>query len=178
MLEAEIIALPAAPHITLAPQAAIVSLTAFRHGAAPLRAALGVDLPATPRRITADGTDYLWSGPDSWLAVAADDTLALRLAETLRGHAAVTDQSDGRVVLHVSGRHARAALSRLVPIDLHLNAFLPGATALTLAGGITVQIWQPELGVFALACFRSFAHALHHALAVAMASAIDGDVSF
>ncbi len=171
VLEPESLALPAAPHVALAPQCAIVSLAAFSAGAVPLREALGVDLPGSPRRVTAGGTDYLWSGPDSWLAIAADEGLAGRLAEALGGRAAVADQSDGRIILRVTGPQARTALSKLVPIDLHPDAFPPDATALTLAGPIGVQLWRTDDGAYALACFRSFGHALHHALAAAMASA-------
>ncbi len=171
VLEAEVLAVPAAPGVTLAPWRAIVSLAAFSGGAAPLCAALGVALPETPCRVSADGVDYLWSGPGSWLALADDAALAMRLAASLQGHAAVTDQSDGRVVLHVAGPHARAALAKLVPIDLHPQVFRPDATALTLAGPIGVQLWRPDEDSYALACFRSFGHALHHALAEAMASA-------
>jgi len=37
------------------------------------------------------------------------------------------------------------------------------STALTLAGHIPVQIWRED-GQFAVACFRSFAKSLYHAL--------------
>jgi heterotetrameric sarcosine oxidase gamma subunit len=51
-----------------------------------------------------------------------------------------------------------------VPIDLDERVFPPDAVALTLAAHIGVRLWREADGAFALACLRSFAHPLHHAL--------------
>jgi sarcosine oxidase subunit gamma len=61
----------------------------------------------------------------------------------------------------------RDALAKLVPIDLHPKNFTPDSTALTLAAHISVQIWQTADGAYNLACFRSFAEDLYHALTAA-----------
>jgi sarcosine oxidase subunit gamma len=165
MLEAEILDIPGTELVKLAPPQSIVSIAAF-HGGLPVGEVLGVALPETPRRVTVDGVMYLWAGPESWLAIADGPALEPRLA-VVQNIAAITDQSDGRAILSVAGRHAREILARLVPIDLHPSAFPADATALTLAGHISVQIWQDEAGDFQLACFRSFAEALYHSLAEA-----------
>jgi methylglutamate dehydrogenase subunit D len=152
--------------VSLAPVRSILSVTAYHDGLERLQTALGVVLPATPRRVTADGIIFLWSGPASWLAVAGTDDLGFEsyITEVAKGFASVTDQSDGRVIFRVHGAHARDALAKLVPIDLHPRVFAPDATALTLAGHITVQLWQADDGAYELACFRSFAEALYGAL--------------
>ncbi len=171
MLEARVqLQLPslgAGMKLALAPLGAIVSVAAYDGAAERLSAALGVALPRQPRLLTADGVTWLWSGNDSWLALADDAALAGRLATAAQNLAAVADQSHGRVILRLAGPGAADLLARLVPIDLDPQAFPPDATALTLAGHIGVQLWRDDAGGFALACFTSFAQALADALAEA-----------
>jgi sarcosine oxidase subunit gamma len=162
VLEAEIFTFPANPYVSLLPPRSIISITAFHGKTADLNTALGVTLPLTPRRITADSVDYLWSGPDSWLAMADDQALAACIAAAAP-YAAITEQSDGKVIFRVTGPHARENLAKLIPIDLQEDEFPPDATALTLAGHLSVQIWREDNG-FYLACFRSFAKALYESL--------------
>jgi sarcosine oxidase subunit gamma len=143
----------------------IVSLAAFKGQAAALNQALGVTLPLTPRRITADNLTYLWSGPGVWLAIgpAAPD-----LAAKTSNIAAFTDQSDGQTLFKISSPSARAILAKLVPIDLHESIFPADAVALTIAAHIGIRLWREDDG-FILSCFRGFAGALHHALSEAAA---------
>jgi sarcosine oxidase subunit gamma len=138
----------------------LLSLAAYKGQRAALSEALGVALPTTPRRIVHNGTAYLWTGPDSWLAISETPALDLSAAAP---HAALTDQSDGHILLRVTGAHPRAILAKLVPLDLDPRAFPEDAVALTLAAQIGVKLWR-EGEDFLLACFRSFAGALHHAL--------------
>jgi heterotetrameric sarcosine oxidase gamma subunit len=65
--------------------------------------------------------------------------------------------------LRICGPGTREALAKLIPIDLHPSAFPPDATALTLAGHISVQIWNTPNG-FELSCFRSYTETLYEAL--------------
>ncbi|HQT64934.1 MAG: hypothetical protein B7Z75_10575 [Acidocella sp. 20-57-95] len=157
MLEAEIFPFVATAMVTPEPVLPLVSLAAFHGQTAALQAALGVALPLTPKSVRVGETLYLWSGPDAWLVVGG----AVEALTT--PFAAMTDQADGRSVFTVSGPHARDALAKLVPIDLHEQVFADGATALTLAGHIGVQIWR-EGEAFRLACFRSFAQSLYASL--------------
>jgi sarcosine oxidase subunit gamma len=168
MLDVQFPAIETNEFIALAPPRGIVSIAAF-NGAETF----GLPLPTTPRRIEHDGVTYLWSGPGAWLAIADDPALESRIATAVAAKAAVTDQSDGRVILTVTGPHAAAILAKLVPIDLHPTAFPPDASALTLAGPITVQIWRREAG-FHLACFRGFAESLGHALVQASQEFLPG----
>jgi sarcosine oxidase subunit gamma len=164
MLEALPLMLPATAAVALAPARHVFSVTAFAGAAPRLETALGIKLPAANHSLADGAITWFWSGPDSWLAMAAaafDGRLAAAAP-----YAAITDQSDGRAIFLVSGPRSREILEKLVPIDLHEAEFSAGHTALTLAGHIPVQIWR-EGEAFALACFRSFANALHHALAQA-----------
>ena len=168
MLEAAASTLAATACVQPLPHRSLVSLIAFRGKAEALNTALGVTLPITPRRITENATTYLWSGPNAWLAFSANPLRIEYLAAKAANLAAITDQSDGHFLIRVTGPHARAALAKLVPVDLHESAFPPDAVAITLAAHIGVKIWREDEG-FVLACFRSFAGALHHALLEAIA---------
>lgn len=143
----------------------IVSLMAFKGQVGALNQALGVTLPLTPSRITADDITYLWSGPNTWLAIGP---AVAALEQKAAPFAAFTDQSDGQSAFRVAGPFARAILAKLVPIDLHESIFLSGAVALTLAGHIGIRLWREE-DSFVLTCLRGFAGALYHALTEAAA---------
>jgi heterotetrameric sarcosine oxidase gamma subunit len=164
MLEAATPSLKPTALVHPAAQRAIVSLSAFKGQGAALGDALGVALPSTPRRIRHNGADYLWAGPNAWLVISENPALFDELATVVAPFAAITDQSDGHCILRVIGPRSRALLAKLVPVDLYERSFAPDAVALTLAAHIGVKLWQEEDGAFALACFRSFAGALHHAL--------------
>jgi sarcosine oxidase subunit gamma len=92
-----------------------------------------------------------------------DAGLEARIAAATKNLAAVTDQSDGKILLLLGGPDPRETLQKLLPIDLHESSFGPDATALTLAGHIPVQVWREDQK-FALACFRSYGKSLYHAL--------------
>jgi sarcosine oxidase subunit gamma len=161
MLEAQTLNLPATAHVRLSPWRDIVSIAAYRHSETELHQVL--TLPVTPHYLAAvAGVMFLWSGPAAWLAISESPGLEARIARVVGGLAAVTDQSDGRVIFRVTA--PRESLRKLVQIDLHESAFAPNSTALTLAGHIPVQIWQVD-GAFEFCCFRSFAESLYHSLA-------------
>ena len=78
----------------------------------------------------------------------------------MAGLASISDQSDGRIIIRVSGPRARQTLAKGIPIDLDPASFGPGDTALTAAGHINVQFWQLDaMPTFEFAVFRSFAAA-------------------
>lgn len=100
----------------------------------------------------------VWSAPGQWLAVAPSPRDLRDLPEILRGLAAVTDQSDGRALVRVSGPRARAMLAKGVAVDLHPRAFGPGRAAVTSIAHIGVQLWQRDAApTYDIAVARSFA---------------------
>jgi heterotetrameric sarcosine oxidase gamma subunit len=105
--------------------------------------AFGVALPAGPRRASAGGITFAGTGRDQWIA-SAEGAEAAGFAAKLRARigpfAAVTDQSDARLVLRLSGPHVRDVLAKGIPIDLHARVFKPGDVATTLAAYVGVQI--------------------------------------
>lgn len=123
----------------------IVNLAARRGQGGALAVAVqrswGLELPTTPRRAGDGRLAFLWSGGAQWLAIAeGTGDLELSLKDRLGSLASLTDQSDGRSVLRLSGSRTRETLAKGLAIDLHPRAFTPGDTALTLAGHIGVQI--------------------------------------
>jgi sarcosine oxidase subunit gamma len=105
--------------------------------------AFGVALPAGPRRATAGLVTFAGTGRDQWMA-SAEGAEAAGFAAKLRARigpfAAVTDQSDARLVLRLSGPRVREVLAKGVPVDLHPKAFKLGDVASTLVAYVGVQI--------------------------------------
>ena len=125
----------------------LATVVAKRHKLEGLKTAVsttyGVALPAGPRRAGSGVFAFAGIGPDQWLA-SADGAEASGFASRLRGRiglfAAVTDQSDARLLLRLSGPRVREVLAKGVPIDLHPKAFKPGDVANTVVAHIGVQI--------------------------------------
>jgi sarcosine oxidase subunit gamma len=137
-----------------------------------VRERFGLELLDGPKRVAAGPIAFVGIGPGKWLAVDAggDPAFVAGLARDLAGVAAVVDQSDGHVLVRVTGAHARDALQKAVPLDLHPRAFGPGAAACTILAQIGVVLWQlddaPGFEVAAPHSFMgSFRHALHFSAA-------------
>jgi len=123
-----------------------------------------LDLPDGPRVASSDGVSFAGIGVQQWLAAAetsAETDFVLRLREQLAGLASIADQSDGRVVLRLSGDRVREVLAKGVPVDLHPRNFRTGDVASTLVAHIGVQIQQlDDRPTFQLMAFRSLAGSL------------------
>jgi sarcosine oxidase subunit gamma len=131
-----------------------------------IRAGYGTDLPTGTGRVEGNDIAFVWAGPGQWLAIAergAGRDLEVELKGKLAGIASVVDQSDGRVVVRLSGPLARNVLAKGVPIDLHPRAFKPGSVAITHASHIGVILWQlDETPTYEVAMFRSYADSFAH----------------
>jgi heterotetrameric sarcosine oxidase gamma subunit len=127
-----------------------------------IQALFGIALPTGPKRITTGKLAFIGMGPGQWLAIehASGDaqTFAAKLKQDLAGFASVSDQSDARAVINVSGPAARQALAKGLPVDLHPRVFGPGDAALTQIALIGAHIWQiDETPTYEIAVFRSMA---------------------
>jgi sarcosine oxidase subunit gamma len=131
-----------------------------------IRAGYGADLPTGTGRVEGNDIAFVWAGPGQWLAIAergAGRDLEVELKGKLAGIASVVDQSDGRVVVRLSGPLARNVLAKGVPIDLHPRAFKPGSVAITHASHIGIILWQlDETPTYEAAMFRSYADSFAH----------------
>ena len=126
--------------------------------------AFGVALPDGPRRATRGAVTFAGTGPDQWIASAEGSDVtgfAAKVRARLGPFAAVSDQSDARLVLCLSGPRVRDVLAKGVPIDLHPKAFKPGDVATTLAAYIGVQIdMLDDAPAYQLTASRSMAGSL------------------
>jgi sarcosine oxidase subunit gamma len=122
--------------------------------------AYGVALPTRPRRVTKGSVTFAGTGPDQWIA-SAEGAEAQNFAARVRGRiglfAAVSDQSDARLVLRLSGPNVRDVLAKGVPLDLHPKVFKPGGVATTVVAYIGVQIDRLDEATFQLTAPRSMA---------------------
>ncbi|MBI1200646.1 MAG: sarcosine oxidase subunit gamma [Phenylobacterium sp.] len=148
----------------------LATLVVRRDARKALRAALisqyGVELRDGPVVSRGARISLIGTGADSWLAVSAGPNAGLYadLAARLAGCASLSDQSDGYGLLGVRGANAATVLQRLLPIDLHPDAFPVGAAAATLAAHIPLLLWRSGEAEFEVAVFRSYAGSFIHAL--------------
>jgi sarcosine oxidase subunit gamma len=103
------------------------------------------------------------------IAERGGNEFAATLMRDLDGVASVADQSDGYVLIRLSGDRVRDALAKLIPIDVHPRAFAVGDAASTVAALIGVTLWrladESNAPVFEVVLFRSLARSFWHALA-------------
>jgi sarcosine oxidase subunit gamma len=131
--------------------------------AAAVDTAYGVTLPKGPRRAANGLLAFAGTGPNQWIA-SAEGAEASGFAAKLRARiglfAAVSDQSDARLVLRLSGPRVRDVLAKGVPLDLHPKVFKPGDVATTLVAYIGVQLDRLDDTTFQLTTPRSTAGSL------------------
>jgi sarcosine oxidase subunit gamma len=166
----------AAPHadetagVTVQPLSGLglASVLARRGKSAELAARVstlyGVTAPEGPRRAYLGSVALVGIAPGGWLAISEADhsDWAIDLAENLKGLASVSDQSDGYAALRVQGPAVRDMLAKGVFLDLHPDAFPPGAAAVTIVAHIGVILWRRDAETFEILCFRSNAYSLWH----------------
>jgi heterotetrameric sarcosine oxidase gamma subunit len=127
--------------------------------AAAVQDAYGVDLPESSVVAQGPAVSFIGQGPGQWLAVSEtlpNDALARDLSTRLQGLASISDQSNGRTVLRLSGACARDVLAKGLPIDLHPRVFVVGSAATSAIGHMGVQLWQvDDLPTYDIAALRS-----------------------
>jgi sarcosine oxidase subunit gamma len=121
----------------------------------------GLELPARPGRVVANGVALIGMAPGQWLAVAEGDkgrALLARLNEAVSGLAAIVDQSDAKAILRLAGPRARDVLAKGCALDLDERAFKPQDAATTQIALIPGQLWQlDEAPTYELAVPLSYA---------------------
>lgn len=130
---------------------------------AAVQSVIGVEPPAQPNTVV-QGTDccIMWLSPDEWMVRSKTGKgvdLPHRLSEALgEEFSAATDQSSGYSIVHLSGPHATAVLSKGCPMDLHPRAFAVGQCAQTMyfKTGVLLRKLDEE-GAWEIIVRRSFA---------------------
>jgi sarcosine oxidase subunit gamma len=136
-----------------------------------------VDAPERPGAAFGETAILVWSGPDQFMALIAGSGMADPLAPlkaAFAGAASLSDQSDGRSLIRISGPRVRDALAKLCSLDLHDSVFTIGSAAATSIDHTGVNLWRaPDAPdgnpVFLLLVFSTFANSLWHTLVDAAA---------
>jgi methylglutamate dehydrogenase subunit D len=138
----------------------------------------GVEAPAPRQAVFAKGATLIWSGPDQVMALSARKPGTFRpldaLRESFEGIASLSDQSDGRCLIRMSGPQVRAMMAKLTSVDLHDNVFPIGTAATTSIDHTAVNLWRSENSedgspVFNVLAFSSFADSIWHTIVDAAA---------
>ena len=138
-----------------------------------VREAYGVDLPDRSIIVQGPAVIFVGIGSGQWLAVSESlkhDALARDLAKRLKGLASVSDQSDGRSVIRVSGPRAHDVLAKGLPIDLDPRAFPEDGAATSVISLMGMQLWQADdTPAYDIAVFRSLSGSFWRWLAASSA---------
>lgn len=135
-----------------------------------IEATLGFALPVTPNTTVASATALaLWLAPDEWWIVTpgpepeSGPDMAAKLRTALANRrGSVTDVSDSRTCLRVSGPRARDLLCKGLPLDLHPRVFPAGRCAQSHLAktGVVLHLIAEKGPAFELYVLRSFAEYL------------------
>jgi len=131
---------------------------------AALKAACGMALPGLNRATGKDGARAVWMGQGQVFVLGPD------VPADLSQYAALTDQSDGWVVMRLQGAGAEDVLARLAPIDLRATVFKRGHTARTTLLHMMMSVTRSGANSFDIMVMRSFAVTAVHDLTIAMKS--------
>lgn len=153
----------------------IARITARKGQAARLaeliHARLGVMPVSTPRRVCLGEVAIAGIAPGTWVATreGTGNAFSASLAPLLSPCASVCDQSDAYAILRLTGPAVRAALSKLMPIDLHPRSFEVNQLAQTVCGYMNVTLWRLEddalrAPTFEIWVARSLAASLYEAV--------------
>lgn len=124
--------------------------------------ALDIDIPTRTGHAVSNGTVTVCAlGPDEWFVEGrSQDGLHSRLAQL---GLVVTDVSQGRTMLRLSGPVARDWLAQGCSIDLHPAAFPPGACAQTAIARVPALLMAVDATpTFDVSMSRSYARAFWH----------------
>ncbi|PTM93577.1 sarcosine oxidase subunit gamma [Mycoplana dimorpha] len=132
----------------------------------------GAEAPAKPLAVRGKTTTLFWSGADQFYALfprvpAAQPLDGMR--EPFAAKASLSDQSDGRCLIQISGPKVRAMLAKLSSLDLDGSVFPVGAAAATSIDHSGVNLWRDTDAadgspVYNVLVFTSFADSIWHTI--------------
>ena len=115
------------------------------------------------------GVNVRKSAPNQWFWVGDADVSSDRLTKiqtALPSQFALADQTHGRVRMRLSGASSRTVLAKGTMVDLSIDQYAIGQSAMTQIGHIGAMITRIEDDSFELIVLRSFAASLwdelHH----------------
>ena len=130
----------------------------------------GTEPPAALKIANGKTVTLVWSGPDQFLAFSLQPKLAPSIDQTeqaFAGSASLSNQSDGRCQIRISGPKAKDALAKMTSLDLHDQVFPVGSAATTSIDHTAVNFWREADDAngnpaYVALVFTSFADTLWH----------------
>ena len=112
-----------------------------------------------------EGAQLRDCAPGEWLVVSTTSgAAAIEAVIADIGGASHVDQSDGRVLLEVSGPSVRKILAKCVAVDLHPEVFAVGRSANMLCCHVAVNLARTDTDRFEIVVPRSFSGSLYEEL--------------
>lgn len=112
-----------------------------------IAAATGIALRGPNRAVHAGDLSAVWIQPRTWLVMRpwqGEGALARMLSVACGREGVVVDQTGGKAVLRISGRHARTVLEKGCRVDLHGSVFAHGNAAVTPIAHVNVVLTQAD----------------------------------
>jgi len=130
----------------------------------------GAEPPAALKISSGKVVTLVWSGPDQFLAFSELPQTAPSVEQqeqAFAGSASLSNQSDGRCQIRISGPNARDALAKMTSLDLHDTVFPVGSAATTSIDHTAVNFWREADDasgnpVYVALVFTSFSDTLWH----------------
>lgn len=132
--------------------------------ATALKALHDLALPGVGRSSQKGNLRLLWVGRGEYFLIGGKAA-----SKTLAKSAALTDQSDGWVVMHLQGDGATDIMARLCPLDLRPSVFKTGHVARSEVAHVMAVVSKTSDG-FEVMVMRSFARSAVHHIVDAMQS--------
>ena len=118
---------------------------------------LNTKLPTKPNIFTKNGNlKIIWLSPDEWLITNEDDNLFLKLKNEISDlEASVTDVSENRTIVRLSGEKIYKLLSKFLVLDLEKSLPSESTCAQTLFAKVPILLLRnhnenqvPEIDIF------------------------------
>jgi len=123
-----------------------------------IKAAVGTEVPAKRRIVTAGERACGWMSPDEYLLIlpyGETGAAMAAIAEAMGAdHHLAAVVSDARAVFRVEGEKAHQVLAKLSPVDF--DTLEPNELRRTRAAQVAAAMWKVE-GGYCVVCFRSVA---------------------
>ena len=126
---------------------------------------LGTKLPtkANTYSVNSINEKVIWLGPDEWLIVSDNDDAFLKLLNEIEDlEASVTDVSENRTIIRISGKYVNVLLSKFMVLDLEKNLSTDISCAQTLFAKVPVLLVRNRYGLIDIFANRSHTNYIYN----------------
>ena len=126
---------------------------------------LGTMLPTKANTYSTNAINekVIWLGPNEWLIVSDDDDAFLKLLNEIGNlEASVTDVSENRTIIRISGKYVNILLSKFLVLDLEKNLSTDSSCAQTLFVKVPVLLVRSRYDAIDIFANRSHANYIYN----------------